>query len=104
MGKNPTKKEIEDLKVKHGDELFQLSVPVNGKENVFILREVDRTTYKAGIAMAESDEMEAASMYLRALCVFGDVEPVIKNFASLRTAAGLLLDIVTPPKGNVVRL
>jgi len=98
------KKKIAELKAEHGENIFQITVPVDGKDVVFVLKEVDRLTYKAGTKMADSDEMEAASMYLRALTIYGDVEPVIKNFASLRAAAGLLLDVITPPKGNVVRL
>lgn len=97
--------QIERLKAEHGT-LFRLDLPYNNGEATILLKSLDRVTYAAAAKLLEKDEMLATETILRSLTVGGDItaEDVIKDFESLRAAAPLLVEIITPKTGNVTRL
>tara|TARA_R110002020_G_C16103417_1_gene758875 strand:+ start:216 stop:524 length:309 start_codon:yes stop_codon:yes gene_type:complete len=99
-----TDKEIIQLKTKYGA-IFQLDIPTDEGDKTIILRKLDRATYSAGSKLMEKDELLAAETFLRGLYIGGDeLEPIIKDFESLRVAASLLADVIGTRTGNVRKL
>jgi len=98
------KKELKELKAFYKT-LFKLEVPTEDGDKVLYLRKLDRVTYSAGQKLLEKDELQAAEMFLRSLTVGGDdVEAIISDFDSLRTASSLLIDVIGSKTGNVTKL
>jgi hypothetical protein len=96
--------EIDEVKAKYGG-IYKLEVPTDDGDKVIYLRKLDRVTYRAGAKLMEKDELLAAETFLRSLYVGGDdVEEIIKDFDSLRTASALLVDVISTKTGNVAKL
>jgi len=95
---------IEELKEKFGP-LYKLEVPMSDDTTTeLILKKVDRKNFDIGSKIIQKNEMQGVEFFLNSLTVKGDPEPVIKDFDALRSAAELIIEIISVKTGNVQKL